>query len=67
MVASPTGCSLVLVSCHENVKVRYPVLHTDCLEGIVSGNRNSDTPGKKEAGNAPDFPVYFLRSGLVLI
>jgi hypothetical protein len=56
-----------LVSSHENVKVGYPVLHTDCLEGIVSGNRNSDTPGKKEAGNAPDFPVYFLRSGLVLI
>jgi len=34
----------------EKAKPGYPVLHSGCPEGIVSGNRNSNTHGKKGRG-----------------
>jgi hypothetical protein len=32
----------------EKAKAGYPVLHSGCLEGIVSGNRNSIPTGKRK-------------------
>ena len=61
MVASSTGCRSVMVCPPEKAKAGYPVLHSGCLEGIVSGNRNSNTHGKKEEENAPWFPGYPLK------
>jgi len=48
MVASPTALRSVRVCPPKKAKAGYPVLHSGCLEGIVSGNRNSIPTGKRK-------------------
>jgi hypothetical protein len=53
----------VMVCRPEIAKAGYPVLHSVLLEGIISGNRNSNTHSKKEAENAPRFPGLSIEKG----